>query len=471
MKKYQKIILSIVTAFIAVFSICFNIFKPMSASAYVTSNANHGVARYFKFADYGTNLNDSYNGKYIWTFNGNIYYAYNQVFEDYAPRWVSVSNSEAPTGVVYRNFIWSNGVDTYYSNGTTHKKLTANTNSVVVTFTNTTFSGGISSFNGRDVWTDGTFYYVVGSSSNQFRLNQGSTSWTDIGSTSAYVSVNGSKTAINGYGVFNLLGNTYYFNGSNVYILKSVSDRLNGKNFEILSSHYRDPEYIWTDGYDLYYSNLNTQEIFNPTDGTWSSFDWTFGGIGRNYPFYGYDVFIYNDLIYTKYNNGSSNLLFVSSNLIYKKGYDLGKTDGYNAGYQAGYEAGTSGSTADSYNQGYQAGYQAGANANTGYQAGYDVGYEQGYNKGLLDNQSNIYNQGYNAGNSAGYGQGYNEGIEDGSDYSFFSLFGAVLDAPISALKGLLNFQIFGVNLLTLFTGLLTLAIILLVLKLMRGGK
>lgn len=97
--------------------------------------------------------------------------------------------------------------------------------------------------------------------------------------------------------------------------------------------------------------------------------------------------------------------------------------------------------------------------------------YNQGYNQGLLDNQSNIYNQGYNAGSSAGYGQGYAEGLEDGSDYSFFSLFGAVLDAPISALKGLLNFQIFGVNLLTLFTGLLTLAIILLVIRLIRGGK
>ena len=100
-----------------------------------------------------------------------------------------------------------------------------------------------------------------------------------------------------------------------------------------------------------------------------------------------------------------------------------------------------------------------------------DQMYSQGYQEGLLANQDNIYNSGYNVGRLEGYDDGYNSGINDSNQYSFYNLFGAVLDAPVKVFSGLFNFNLLGINLLGLITGLFTLAMIILIIKLILGGK
>ena len=101
----------------------------------------------------------------------------------------------------------------------------------------------------------------------------------------------------------------------------------------------------------------------------------------------------------------------------------------------------------------------------------YENGYTNGYNQGLVDGNSQGYQEGYNAGHGVGYADGYNAGRNDGSDYSFNGLIGAVIDAPVSAFTSLLNFELFGINILGLVTGLISVGIIILIVKICMGGR
>lgn len=101
----------------------------------------------------------------------------------------------------------------------------------------------------------------------------------------------------------------------------------------------------------------------------------------------------------------------------------------------------------------------------------YEQGYDDGYSTGNTDGQSIGYNNGYNAGKSDGYNNGYNAGLQAGNDYSFLGLMSAVVDAPISIFTGLLNFELLGVNVLDLVTGLLTFAVVIFVVSLILGKK
>lgn len=101
----------------------------------------------------------------------------------------------------------------------------------------------------------------------------------------------------------------------------------------------------------------------------------------------------------------------------------------------------------------------------------YEQGYTAGYSAGLGQGSSSGYGDGYRDGNLAGYNTGYDAGVNASNNYSFNSLFGAVIDAPLNAFKSLFNFELLGVNLLGLFTGLVTLAFVILIVKLVLGGK
>lgn len=97
-----------------------------------------------------------------------------------------------------------------------------------------------------------------------------------------------------------------------------------------------------------------------------------------------------------------------------------------------------------------------------GYSQGQSDGYNSGYNFGFAEGKIEGDSIGYNR----GYGVGYNHAVADSSDYTFLGLMSAVVDAPIQALTGLLNFEILGVNLMDFITGLFTISIILFVVKL-----
>ena len=57
------------------------------------------------------------------------------------------------------------------------------------------------------------------------------------------------------------------------------------------------------------------------------------------------------------------------------------------------------------------------------------------------------------------------------TDYSFFGLISAVIDAPIKAVRGLLNFDILGVNMFAFVTSLFSLAVVLMIVKLLLGTR
>lgn len=104
-----------------------------------------------------------------------------------------------------------------------------------------------------------------------------------------------------------------------------------------------------------------------------------------------------------------------------------------------------------------------------------------------------LYDEAYAEGYKTGYGYGKyigkNEGIEQASDYSFFSLFSAVFDAPITAIVGrwgdsdgdgvyereggLLNFYIPGldINFAPFLLSIFTLAIIVMIIRFILARK
>lgn len=93
----------------------------------------------------------------------------------------------------------------------------------------------------------------------------------------------------------------------------------------------------------------------------------------------------------------------------------------------------------------------------------------------IVQAETDAYNNGYEAGQTdgkqVGYAQGYaaghTDGVQSANKYTFTGLLNAVIYAPMKALTGLLNFEILGVNMLSVFTGLLTVALILGVVRLL----
>lgn len=86
------------------------------------------------------------------------------------------------------------------------------------------------------------------------------------------------------------------------------------------------------------------------------------------------------------------------------------------------------------------------------------TGYANDYNSG--------YKEGYSVGSSSGYNRGYSDGVKAAGDYTFLSLLGSVVDAPLQAVSGMLNFNLLGFNMLNFFYALLTCALIIAVIRL-----
>lgn len=107
----------------------------------------------------------------------------------------------------------------------------------------------------------------------------------------------------------------------------------------------------------------------------------------------------------------------------------------------------------------------------SGYNAGVAYGNENGFNKGFNDGRAVGYESGYNEGVQSSYQVGFNAGVLSANNYSFLGLMSAVVDAPVQALTGLLNFNILGFNMLSFFTGLLTLSLILWIVSKVLGNK
>lgn len=125
------------------------------------------------------------------------------------------------------------------------------------------------------------------------------------------------------------------------------------------------------------------------------------------------------------------------------------------------------------YVDGYVAGYEYGVDV------GYDYGFEQGYGEGKMAGYENGYNEGHDKGYAEGEKYGYDNGFGAGQDdmakttESFKDMVFAIFDAPVTLIDGMLNFDIFGINLAGLVKTVITLAVVALIvfaiLKLVKG--
>lgn len=107
----------------------------------------------------------------------------------------------------------------------------------------------------------------------------------------------------------------------------------------------------------------------------------------------------------------------------------------------------------------YFVGYNAMFNSTTGYQVGYDNGYSAGYAIGRDTSYSNGYSAGYAAGSA---------GAETGN---FLTLFTTIADSQLVLLKGFLDFEFLGFNMLNFFKGLMTVLIAIMVVRLITSGS
>ena len=379
--------------------------------------------------------------------------------------------------------LWTDGFDVYYSYGSYQYVLDLET----LQFTPVTFNG-LSSFYGSNIWTDGydIFYsdhVNLGGTNNHYIYDRSTMSWTPITMTfydSSYHTIDDftfDKNYLwnNGdYVIYTFNSINYYFDksnyswypflvgnlsyGSSVFVIDGSIYSYYDNYLTVYSDAYNnfrstgvslnisnfDTYYLWSDGTDTYHSNYDTgtHYVFNKTTLQWDP-------ITSNINFSGYDTFTIDGLVI-----GNTHILPVTY-------YDNGYSNGYDLGYDNGYDDGFDTAENVNYDDGYADGYDKGNSD------GYDNGYSTGYDTGLSQGNSTGYDNGY----LVGYNNGYNEGINDSNTYTFNNLFGAVLDAPVKVFSSLLNFNFLGVNLLSFITGLFTLAVIILIVKLALGGK
>lgn len=105
---------------------------------------------------------------------------------------------------------------------------------------------------------------------------------------------------------------------------------------------------------------------------------------------------------------------------------------------------------ATGYGNGYDDGYSNGQSV--GYDNGYDVGLDVGYDDG------------YSVGHDVGFSEGYNNALST-HDFSFTNLFYAIGDTPILYLRRLFGFELFGMNVMSIFMSLFTFIIVIHIIK------
>lgn len=113
------------------------------------------------------------------------------------------------------------------------------------------------------------------------------------------------------------------------------------------------------------------------------------------------------------------------------------------------------------------------------YNQGFNDGKSQGFNDGYQDgitvgerNKEQAVEQALNSGFHNGYNKGKADGIASANDYTFLSLLGAVVDAPLNSITSFFDFNLLGFNMANFFWAIMTCIVILGIIKVIfgRGG-
>lgn len=105
--------------------------------------------------------------------------------------------------------------------------------------------------------------------------------------------------------------------------------------------------------------------------------------------------------------------------------------------------------------------YQAYVNADNSY-------YYEGYNVGYLSGKNEGYNNGYTKGFELGKKKGYELGLIDGNvteNSILLSMFLGLANIPINILTSIFNFDLFGINLFSALTSLLSIGLVIFVIR------
>ena len=205
----------------------------------------------------------------IWTDGENIYYS------NYSDQYVL--NKTTSTWIpktwngytsVFALYIWTDGENIYYSSGSKQYVLDRATS----TWTSKTWSG-LTSFNGGGVWTDGeTIYYS--NNSDQYVLNKGTSTWTRK-TWSGLTSFNGGGVWTDGDNIYY----SYYAFSSQQYVLDKTTSTWTQKTWYGIDLKELAGYKIWTDGENIYCSwdsdDLNKQYILDKASSTWSEKAWS----------------------------------------------------------------------------------------------------------------------------------------------------------------------------------------------------
>lgn len=97
------------------------------------------------------------------------------------------------------------------------------------------------------------------------------------------------------------------------------------------------------------------------------------------------------------------------------------------------------------------------------YNSGYNDGYNNGYDEGKTEGTENGYESGYQQGNQAGYNEGYNAALS--ADSPFVAVINAVISAPFTFAKQALDFDFFGLNLLSISYSLIAISVLAFIIK------
>ncbi len=201
-------------------------------------------------------------GGYVWTDGDNIYYS-NGSTQYVLNKSTSTWSTKTWSGLTNfnGNRVWTDGYNIYYSDSSTQYVL----NKATSTWSAKTWSG-LTDFTGNCVWTDGDNIYYS-SHSKQYVLNKATSTWstkTWSGLTSFY----GGFVWTDGDNIYCVYNNKTY------YVLNKSTSTWSTKTFSG-GPGYISVDRIWTDGYNIYYSDSSTQYVLNKATSTWSAKTWS----------------------------------------------------------------------------------------------------------------------------------------------------------------------------------------------------
>ena len=207
------------------------------------------------------NTPSDFYGANVWTDGVNTYYSnYSQQYvlngDTWEPKvWKGLTN--------FRSLgIWTDGTNIYYNSSamgdgnTGHYILQGDTWSPI--------TWNIDLFYAGNIWTDGTNTYYSGGTSKHYVLN---------GNTWEPITWSG-KTFPYGQRIWNSKTKAYYSDGSTHYVLNGNTwESISWKGLTSFSNHQ-----IWTDGTNTYCSNYGVHYVLDETTNTWNTKTWDIQG-------------------------------------------------------------------------------------------------------------------------------------------------------------------------------------------------